>query len=224
MTEIISTSHYTSYALVRDFLNGFGLDELVTVTKINETLLKFCDAYFDNECQRDFKLHSGVVEFHNGNGKNLLNTHFFPIVRINRVIMYNQLLQAMRVFLDTELIIYPERGEIALPPIYPAFLTDKPFQAIFGNIFIPGIYNVEVDYDYGFAEPPMEIQYAATKWVSIELLKTYGAQMSAGMTSRSIDGYSEAFGKLPYEGLINSWQKDIDQVTTKFKRVYARAV
>jgi len=223
MTEIVSTTHYTAFELVRDFLNGFGLDELVTTTKVNETLLKFCDAYFDSECHRDFKLHSGAVEFYNGNGKNSLVTYKYPIVRINRVIMYNQLLQAMRVFLDTELIIYPERGEIFLPPIYPAFLTDKPFQAIFGNIFIPGNYNIEVDYDYGHATTPPAIQYAATQWMAIQLLKTYGAQMSAGMTSRSIDGYSEAFGKLPYEGLINSWQKDIDQVIAKNKRIYARS-
>jgi hypothetical protein len=44
------------------------------------------------------------------------------------------------------------------------------------------------------------------------------------MTSRTIDGYSEAYGKIPYEGLIATWNKDIDTVIARNKKLYARAI
>jgi hypothetical protein len=226
MAEInkITKQHYTDYATVRSFMKEFGLDTLLTEDVINETILEFCDSHFDSSCFRDFKKHTNVVEFHHGTGKDNINTYFFPIIRISRVIMYNQLLQSMRTFLDTELIVQPDRGEIFLPPIYPAFLADKPFMAILGNIFIPGRYNIEVDYDYGYENTPSDIKMAATKWVAVELLKKQGAQLSYGMTSRTIDGYSEAYGKIPYEGLIATWNKDIDTVIARNKKLYARAI
>lgn len=224
MTETIATQHYTSLQLVTDYLQGFGLDSILTSCKVNETLLTMVDSYIDTNTFRDFKLHNNRVEFHHGNGKDNINTMYFPIVRLSRMVMYNQLLQAMRVFLDTELIVYPDRGEIFLPPIYPAFLADKPFAAILGNIFIPGRYNIEIDYDYGYETPPVDIQTAATKLLAIDLLRGYGACMSGGANSRSIDGYSESFGKIPYEGLIAMWQKDVDTIIAFNRRVYARAV
>jgi len=224
MAENINSTHYTSYSLVADFLKGFNLGNIVSQDNVNDTLLSFCDSYFDSNCFRDFKLHSGVVEFHHGSGKDNINTYFFPIVRISRMVMYNQLLQAMRVFLDSELIVHPQRGEIFLPPIYPAFLADKPFAAILGNIFIPGRYNIEVDYDYGYDPTPPDIQMAATKWVSIQLLQKHGAFMTGGTSSRSIDGYSESYGKIPYDGLISMWMKEIDGVVARNAKVYGRAI
>lgn len=226
MAEInkITGDHYTNSTLVWGLLKNYGIPQATVTDMTTDDMLGLADAYIDSNTFRDFKLHTNTVEFYHGNGKDNITTYHFPIVRISRVIMYNQLLQAMRTFLDTELIIYPDRGQIFLPPIYPAFMTDKPFMAIFGNIFIPGNYNIEVDYDYGYATPPADIQLAATKYTAIQILTAYGAQLSYGMTARTIDGYSESFGKLPYEGLVNVWQKEVDGIIARNKRVYGRAI
>jgi hypothetical protein len=224
MTENIQQIHYTDYQTVKEFMAGFNLARFITPENINETMLSMTDAYINTNTMRDFKLHSGVVEFHHGNGKDYIQSYFFPIVRISRMIMYNQLLQAMRVFLDSELIVNPQRGQIYLPPIYPAFMADKPFAAMLGNIFIPGRYNIELDYDYGYASAPEDIKMAATKYVAIQTLIKQGVFITGGATSRSIDGYSESFGKIPYEGLINFWQKEIDFVLKTNQKVFARAI
>jgi len=141
--------------------------------------------------------------------------------------MYNQLMQSMRTFLDTEIIIYPEWGELFLPPIYPTFLADKPFSAMFGNCFIKGRRNIEVKYDYGYDTPPDDIVQASNLLTASYMLKMKFANLAGGATSRSIDGYSESFGNWkssPYGSIADTWEQQALGLYARFKRISMRAV
>lgn len=199
-------------------------DPMVSDTAGLELAIRGAESFIDSETFRDFHRHDDVVEFHDGNGKNSLIARYHPIIKVDHLIMYNQLMQSMRIFLDTELIIQPEWGEIWLPPIYPAFMADKPFAAIFGNIFIAGNRNIELQYSWGFEKVPEDIQYASLLWSARNCLLLKGALMSGGATSTSIDGYSEAYGPKPFQGIIDSWEKEALSIISRWKRLTPKSV
>ena len=219
----MAVNHYTNVALVQNYLSGYGLDIQATPERI-ENMLPIADSLIDSETQRDFHLHVDTVEFHHGTGKDYIQSYFWPITRITHLVMYNQLMQAMRTFLDTELIVFPERGQIYLPPIYPAFMADKPFMAMFGNIFIPGRYNIELQYDYGYSVVPQEIQTVASRIVIRELMFGYWAKLSRGGQSISFDGASFSYGNKPYAGILETWDRENMAILARWKRVYFRSI
>ena len=190
--------------------------------------LQSAKSTIDQYCDRDFDLHTNVIEFHDGNGKDSMNTYYYPIVGIQYVVMYNQLMQSMRTFLDTELIIHPEWGEIFLPPIYPAFLADKPFSAMFGNMFISGRRNIEISYDYGYTTPPTDITAASNLLAGAYIMKMKFAALSGGVNSRSIDGYSESFGgqwkSNPWGSIADAWEQQALSFYQRWKRLSYRAI
>jgi len=227
---------YTTIKKIRDLMTPYGLrardpntgqfcedEDFLSDTNL-QGIIPLADAYLNQELQQDFYYHKDVVEFHDGNGKASLNTYYYPITRITQVIMYNQLLQAMRTFLDSELIIHPEWGEIFLPPVYPAFLSDRPSRAMFGNIFVPGKRNVEIMYDYGYSQPPDDIALIATKYVGNLVLQSYWAWVTRGIQSRSFDGYSESYMQKPFGDIYEQWQKEINQVVLWRRRRFQRAI
>jgi len=222
-------SYYSTSGTVVSMLEPIlGInDPILTNSTYMATALQSSKDFIDNICDRDFLLHSDEVEFHDGNGRDSLNTYYYPIVGITYVVMYNQLMQSMRTFLDTELIIHPEWGEIFLPPIYPAFMADKPFSAMFGNIFISGRRNIEIKYDYGYSTPPNEIVTASNLYASSYILKLKFASISGGSASRSIDGYSESFGawkSSPFGSIGDSWEEQARQIAYRWKRISMRAI
>jgi len=216
---------YCTTTQVTNLLNPIlgSSDSILTDTYIDNAIA-LAKNYIDNATFRDFSEHTDDIEWHDGNGRDSINTYNYPILSLSYVIMYNQLMQAMRTFLDTELIIHPEWGEIFLPPIYPVFLSDKPFSAMFGNVFISGRRNIEIKYSWGYETPPDDIQYACTLMTGTYLLQQKGGYISAGVTSRSIDGYSESYGKMPFEGLLEQWQKQVDAIIMKHRRLTPRAI
>jgi hypothetical protein len=225
-------TYYTTVEKLRGLLspifkcgaNGTGYDEMLSNQILMETHINGAESFIDSETFRDFRRHDDVVEFHDGNGKNSLISRYHPILKVNHLIMYNQMLQSMRIFLDTELIIQPEWGEIWLPPIYPAFMADKPFAAILGNIFIAGNRNIELSYSWGFDKVPEDIQYAALLWSARNFLLLKGALITGGAQSTSIDGYSESFSTKPFQGIIDSWEKEALSIISKWKRLTPKSV
>ena len=217
---------YTSVDKLKGLLSSVfqANDPMLTNIILMETHINGAEAFIDSETFRDFRRHDDVVEFHDGNGKNSLIARYYPILKVDHLIMYNQLLQSMRIFLDTELIIQPEWGEIWLPPIYPAFLADKPWAAILGNIFIPGNRNIELQYSWGYEKVPEDIQYACLLWSARNFLLVKGALITGGSTSTSIDGYSESYGNKPFQGLIDAWEKEAVSIINKWKRITPKSV
>jgi hypothetical protein len=219
-------TYYTSIEKLKGLLQPiFGTnDTMLASSALLETHINGAEAFIDSETFRDFRRHDDVVEFHDGNGKNSLISRYHPIIKVDHLIMYNQLLQSMRIFLDTELIIQPEWGEIWLPPIYPAFLADKPFSAIFGNIFIAGTRNIELQYSWGFEKVPEDIQYASLLWSARNFLLVKGALITGGTQSASIDGYSESYGAKPYQGLLDTWEKEALGIIAKWRRLTPKSI
>ena len=212
------------YALIR--LNPFSQlpEDFINFDLVKERMLDV-DSYIDSETQRDFLYHENQREWHDGNGSNKLILRFFPILDLHYLVMYNQMLQAMRTFLDSEIIFGQggEWGELFLPPIYPAYLTDHPVKSLFGNVFISGYRNIEVFYDWGYKETPVDIQTAAKKLMVIYILNDFLAYLSRGGNSRSIDGYSESYSaKGPYSAIIEQFQREVDRIISRRKRIYAR--
>ena len=226
--------YYASLKETKDAMNQFQLMKTNVLTNLPAPFVSFdilknrmpdADAYIYTSCQRDFYHHSGQVEWQDGNGTNKLVLRWNPITNITYLVMYNQLLQAMRTFLASEIILGQggEYGEIFLPPIYPAYLTDHPTKSLFGNIFINGNQNVEINYDWGYHKTPVDIASAAKKLMIIYMLNDYVAFVSKGANSRSIDGYSESFGaKNPFNAVIDQYQKEVDKMLARRARVYAR--
>lgn len=228
--------HYASIQDVKRSMNQFALMRMNTITQLPENFINYelvkermadADFYIDSETQRDFLYHEKQREWHDGNSTNKLTLRFFPVLGLHYLVMYNQMLQAMRTFLDSEIIFGQggEWGEIFLPPIYPAYLTDHPVKSIFGNIFITGTRNIEVFYDWGYKQTPGDIQLASKKMMIIYLLNEYLAYLSRGGSSRSIDGYSESYAaKGPFTAIIDQYQKEVDRVLSRRKRYYSRFV
>jgi hypothetical protein len=206
--------YYTSLERIKEFAAGWGLDTFACESKIN-ALLPTANSYIDMYTQTNFRLNTNEVEFRDGAGTDTLILYHHPIVRINQLVLYNQLLQTMRVFLDTELIIDAPYGLVKLPPIYPAFLSDSPSRAIFGNIFIKGSRNIEIDYDWGFSETPSDIQLAATKYIMIQLMQGKDAQNNQGLKSISFDGMSESYGG--YTDMIKDFKDEIKMILDNYK-------
>lgn len=228
--------YYCSIKQVRDLMQPFGLRAVDPLTLcyidaqdfLSDSKLKawipLADAYLNNSTHTDFYLHRNATEYYDGNGKDSLRTYNYPMTKLTHVIMYNPLLQAMRTFLDFELIIHPEWGEIFLPPIYPAYLSDAPARSMFGNIFIHGRRNIEVQYDWGYSTTPEDINLAATKYIGIQVMSAFWAWLTRGTQSRSFDGYSESYGQKPFAGIVEMWQKEIkDVINTKIK-VFPRSI
>lgn len=228
--------YYTSIKEVRNLLEPFGLRQCDPITGeinpindfLSDNILKnyvmLGDAQINNQTFTDFYYHRNDIEYHDGNGRDSIRSYNFPIHKINHVIMYNPLLQAMRTFLDFELIIHPEWGEIFLPPIYPAYMSDAPARAMFGNIFIHGRRNIEIQYDWGQLETPDDIANAAKKIVGIHILNAYWANLSKGLQSKSFDGYSESFGQKAFAGIVDAWQKEVDNTINTRIKVYPRSI
>ena len=120
------------------------------------------------------------------------------------------------VFLDTELIIDAPYGLIKLPPIYPAFMSDAPHRALFGNIFVEGSRNIEINYDWGYDVAPGDIKMATIKYIMIQLMQGKDAQNHRGLKSISFDGLSESYGG--YTEIIKSFQDEIEVILNKHKR------
>jgi hypothetical protein len=230
-------SYYTTPGQVRNFLQPFGLrryepgdpeyceqTDFLTDTKIR-SFVGAADGYINNITQQDFYYHKDEVEFRDGSGTDVMVLWHYPIRKITKVIMYNPMLQSMRAFVDTELIIDPERGQVFLPPIYPAYLSDYPMRAMFGNTFITGRRNIQFCYDFGFDSPPPDIQQAALKYVGTQMMSAYYLSISKGRNSVSFDGYSESYmsGK-PLGGLFDDWKKEIDQILARWIRLYPKAI
>jgi alpha-N-acetylglucosamine transferase len=202
-------------------------DSLLTNSDYMNVALDSAKSFIDNYCDRDFLQHTDVVEFHDGNGRDSMNTYYYPLISLTYVVMYNQLMQSMRTFLDTEIIVHPEWGELFLPPIYPAFMADKPFSAMFGNIFIAGRRNIEIKYTYGYATVPSEIATASNLYAAAYLLKIKLASISGGVTSRSIDGYNENFSNVkgnPFGSIAESWEEQAKNIISRWKRISYRAI
>ena len=212
---------YAKVNEVQDFLRAYSLpDEFLDPKKI-QTFLDIAKSTIDTTCKRDFDFHQDVVEFYHGSGRDYLQLYFYPVVSISHVIMFNQLLQAMRVFLDTELIVFAERGQIYLPPVYPAFLADKPYGAIFGNVFIQGRYNVEVKYSYGYQTPPDGIKTASIKLAASELLRAYIFAISSGRSSFGFGGTSENYVGV-VGPLIEQFRKEAEASIQPFRHWFYR--
>jgi len=234
--SIIGEKYYTDIQTTRALLEPYGLRYIDPITGQyveNEDFLSdsrlramipLADAHINNNTYTDFYYHRNEIEYYDGNGKDSLRTYNFPIQKITQVIMYNPLLQAMRSFLDFELIIHPEWGEIFLPPIYPAYLSDAPARAMFGNIFITGRRNIEVDYDWGYETTPADIKLAATKYAAIQILNAFWAYLSRGVQSRSFDGYSESYGQKPFAGIIETWDKEIERIIGNRRKLFPRSI
>jgi hypothetical protein len=223
VTEGKSTGKYCNTDDMKSFLRGYGVTCKIDDETVND-FARFAKSYIDNETQQDFSYHSDVVEFQHGQGKPMLQTRFFPIKKVTHLILYNQTLQAMRTFLDQELIVYPDRGQIALPPIYPVYMTDTPYEALFGNVFISGIYNIEIQYDYGYEVIPEDIKQCACIFVAKRILMAHWASLSSGLSSANVPGYSENYGSSPYQGIFQIWDKEFDRMLSKRKRIYTRSV
>jgi len=228
--------YYTTVKKVRDLMNSFGLRSRDPLTGeyceetdyLSDSKLKgwipIADSYINNRTFTNFYYHRDAIEYYDGNGKDSIRTYNFPMTKLTHVIMYNPLLQAMRTFLDFELIIHPEWGEVFLPPIYPAFLSDSPARSMFGNIFITGRRNIEIQYDWGFSTTPEDICTAAGKYVGVQIMSAFWANLMRGMVSRSFDGYSESFGAKPFAGIIEMWQKEIDQIIVNHIKIFPRSI
>lgn len=234
------TQYYTNATQVRSKLKAYNIVRTNPITGVLETLnsvlsnanidafLSQADAYINNRTQQDFYYHTGELEFRDGNGKNGIVLYHYPLLAISHVIMYNPLQSSLRTFLDNELIVDPVKGEFWIPQIYPGFLADKNFLAQFGNILVPGNRNIEILYDWGYIQPPMDITTAATYHVMINLLRAFIFLFLAGvMTSRSINGYSESFSgpqfanKLPQEEM---WMKEMEDILMRRSKVYLRSI
>jgi hypothetical protein len=209
-----SRTYYTTIELIKQFASGFGLDTFACDQKIR-ALLPLANSYIDSYTQTNFRLNQNEVEFRDGTNTDTIVLYHHPIVRINQLVLYNQMLQTMRVFLDTELIIDAPFGLIKLPPIYPAFLADAPSRSMFGNIFIHGSRNIEIDYDWGFENTPTDIELAATKYIMVQLMQGKDAQNSKGLRSLAFDGVSESYGG--YSDLIKTFQDEIKMVLDNYK-------
>jgi hypothetical protein len=228
--------YYTNIKEVRGLLESFGLRQCDPVTGLVDpmndflsddrlkNLVPLADSYINNYTFTDFYYHRDETEFHDGNGKDSIRTYNFPIHKITRVIMYNPLLQAMRTFLDFELIIHPEWGEIFLPPIYPAYMSDSPARSMFGNIFIHGRRNIEIEYDWGYVDTPEDISNASKKLVGINVLNAYWANLTRGMQSKSFDGYSESYGQKPFAGIVEAWQKEVNDILIRRIKISPRSI
>ena len=103
-------------------------------------------------------------------------------------------------------------------------MSDAPARSMFGNIFIVGRRNIEVDYDWGYEETPEDIKFAASKYAAIQVLNSFWAYLSRGVQSRSFDGYSESFGQKPFAGIIESWEKEIQDVISSKRKVFPRSI
>ena len=221
-----------AYSTAASLLNTVGsivgpTDTIINNTDYQNLALQNAKSTIDQYCNRDFTLHSDVIEFHDGNARDSMNTYYYPIVSLHYVVMYNQLMQSMRTFLDTEIIIHPEWGELFLPPIYPVFLADKPFSAMFGNIFISGRRNIEIKYNYGYATTPDDIAQASNLLAASYMMKLKFGNLTMGANSRSIDGYSESFGAWktnPWGSLADTWELQAKELYARYKRLSMRAV
>lgn len=216
---------YCTAANVMAYLALYNVPEtFIDETKLTASgFLDRAKSTIDSYCFRDFDHHVDAIEFYHGSGKDYLQTYQFPILKITHVIMYNQLLQAMRMFLDTELIVHPQRGQIYLPPIYPAFLVDKPYAAVFGNIFIPGRYNIEVQYDYGYATPPLGVVTANILLTVADVLRAYQFDLSRGRSSMGSVGVSESYSGL-IDKQVEQIKKEAFDLLNRERRVFMRSV
>ncbi len=212
---------YVSTAEVQAYLAPYNLPaQFLNPTNI-QTYIDIAQAKIDSRCKRDFLFHQNQVEFYHGGGRDYLQLYFYPITSVTHVIMFNQLLQAMRVFLDTELIIYPERGQVFLPPLYPAFMADKPYAAIFGNVFIPGHYNIEVQYSYGYPTAPEGIKGATIFFTAAEIMKSYIFSISSGRSSVSFGGTGENYtGLVPQ--MVKDWEAQAYELLKPYEHVFYR--
>lgn len=200
---------------------GFPVDQMDPLWLAE--LIKGAEMSINALTQVDFNMHVDNYEWRDGNSRSTLVLYNWPIKKVSHVVVYNQLLQLMRVFTQEELIIDYKFGELFLPQVYPVYLSDEPYRGLFGNVFVKGKRNIEILYDYGYDEAPEDIQRACLLRVGIDLLNANLMKSSGGANSRSFDGLSESFGNI-HKQIQESWKSEYETIIAQRKKLFARAI
>lgn len=206
-------SFFSRYGFPADQLSPEWLTELITSAEMSINALT----------QTDFNKHTDWYEWRDGNSRSSMVLYNFPIIKISHVVVYNQLLQLMRVYTQEELIVDFRFGEVFLPQVYPVYLSDEPYRGLFGNVFTKSRRGCEFMYDWGYETPPEDIQRACILRVGIDLLNANLMNSSGGANSRSFDGLSESFGGI-HKQIQESWKTEYETLIAQRKKLFARAI
>lgn len=146
------------------------------IAALNERASSLIDAY----CQRDFEEHLGETVAIDGNRRKELRISdsvsgdvYYPILAVSEVRLNGNPLDPgeYRVHRDTGVI---ERKLARFPN---------------------GWENVEIDFDWGYSEPPAMIREVAEDLVREQLESAAASETGKGVSSISLDGFSVSFSE-----------------------------
>lgn len=88
--------------------------------------------------------------------------------------------------------------------------------------FIPGISNIEVEYDYGYKDLeslPNEVRQASAQLIAATVLMNKGQFSGAGAVSLTHDSISKSFGDFPFGKYIQMYMDSAKKSLAPYKRI-----
>lgn len=139
----------------------------------------------DRFCSRSFQLHEGVTERLRGNGTVAISLRHYPVVAINEIRVGAHLLDGSKYQLD-------DTG----PPDENPGIVER----VDGRVWPPR--QIEVDYDWGWEEPPGVVEGVVEDAVVEALEKAAVDRASSAKSSESMDGYSVSWDNSDIQELV----------------------
>ena len=233
---------YCTVDQVRQFLKDVDIDVVTSDPELQRLLEKAKDGI--NRSTRMAFEPTALVERYDGKGQQKLILNHWPLISLTYAKIYNMNNQLVRTLAESDVILEKPIGCITIPaPFY--WLYYWPYTPYFGsvapsltpsrydyfNLFGIGTANVEVSYNYGYATAPPRIADAAIKMVSIEILQKKGVSQTQGTSGVSMVGITETYGQTgaaggsgPFKGLIDEWQKDIEEDLALYRSKPVRVI
>lgn len=123
-------------------------------------------------------------------------------------------------FNNIDLIVNCRLGIITIPPT--VLYIENQGVPFWNYTFIPGVSNVEVEYDYGYKNLeslPNEVRQASAQLIAAMVLMNKGQFSGAGTVSLTHDSISKSFGNAPFGNYIQMYVDSAKKSLAPYKRI-----
>lgn len=192
---------------VRTFLENYG----ITTTQLSDAWItarisNFVVPYVEKITRQSFSSVKTVVEYHSGNGKNIMVLDRRPIVSVTEI-AYVLGGNTQRILNLAMIETVSQQGILKAKTNYDeAFLLP---------LFAKGEYNIKVTYTYGTITPPDDVKEAMTYLTASRCLTFVGARTGGG--SLGIQSHNRNYGpRGKYHDIIMTLDADAHSILRKY--------
>lgn len=175
----------------------------------------------------------GDAERQDGKGSAFIQTYSAPIVTVYYLALsfvsppgYNDGGKQLwfRKYKPNEFLVYKKEGAIHIFPAVMARITQTSQDPLYGSqygVVAPRIPQVlEIDYEYGYVDPPHTLMQAVAYRAAAEILMHISTMYTAGLSGFGVEGFNASFSDgMLYKPLYDKYMVEVQRLLRPFHRV-----